>query len=371
VCFALFFRREAEVKTLHRDDASLRELKADETRLKELYRWSLCDGWTWQALGAVVGLAGGIIAAIIGTVLSAGAWVLKNEANGLSLHSIGSMLLLSTIPLLILGAHCLDLLEQRMEQSQRVDDDDAMKTVGLPDRARSRTAIVIALFVLLCGTPLLTQAQQTIFNVPTTDVLDKGKVYGELDASFKLNDSPAVSRFSSFVPRVVVGAGGRVEVGLNITGNIQPGLDTTTLVPAIKWKFYQGKDNGLALAAGDHLFFPVRHRAYNAGNYVYAEISKTFTGGTRLTAGGYDFTRNVVAVRNRAGGQFGFEQPVNKKLTLAADWFTGNHSAGYFTPGAVFKLSPRLTGYAGYSLGNANISRGNHFFLLELGYNFN
>jgi hypothetical protein len=365
------FASEAEVKTLHRDDSSLRELQADETRLKELYLWSRRGGWTWQTIGAVVGLAGGPIAAIIGTALSAGAWMLSGEANGLSLHNVSSTLLLSTIPLLILGAHCLDLLEKRMAKGQRVDDDGAMKAAGLTDRARSRIAIVSALFVLLCGTPLQTQAQQTIFNVPTTDVLDKGKVYGELDASFKLNDAAALSRFSSFVPRVVVGAGGRVEVGLNVTGNIQPGPDTTTLVPAVKWKFYQDKDNGLALAAGDHLFFPVRRRAYNAGNYVYAEISKTFTAGMRLTAGGYDFTKNVVAVRNRAGGQFGFEQPVNNKLTLAADWFTGQHSAGYFTPGAVFKLSPRLTGYAGYSLGNANLARGNHFFLLELGYNFN
>ena len=30
-------------------------------------------------------------------------------------------------------------------------------------------------------------AQQTVFNVPTADVLDKGKVYVELDASFKTN----------------------------------------------------------------------------------------------------------------------------------------------------------------------------------------
>ena len=90
-----------------------------------------------------------------------------------------------------------------------------------------------------------------------------------------------------------------------------------------------------------------------------------------MTAGGYDFTRNVVATANRAGGQFGFEQPLNKKLTLAADWFTGKHSAGYFTPGLVFKVGPKVTGYAGYSIGNQNPSKGNHFFLLELGYNFN
>lgn len=229
----------------------------------------------------------------------------------------------------------------------------------------------VAACVLLCAGISAAHAQQTIFNVPTTDVLDRGKVYFELDVSFKPSDSTLVSKFSSFVPRVVVGAGSRVEIGLNITGNIQPGADTTTLVPAIKWKPYQGKDNGVAIVVGDHLYLPVRNRSYNAGNYVYAEISKTFKSGTRLTAGGYDFTRNVVASANRAGGQFGFEQPLNKKVTLAADWFTGKHGAGYFTPGLVFTVGPKVTGYTGYSIGNQNPSKGNHFFLLELGYNFN
>jgi hypothetical protein len=83
------------------------------------------------------------------------------------------------------------------------------------------------------------QAQQTIFNVPSTDVLDKGKVYVELDASLKPTDAELVKKFSSFVPRVVVGAGNHIEVGLNVTGNIQPGPDATTLVPTIKWKPYE------------------------------------------------------------------------------------------------------------------------------------
>ena len=234
-----------------------------------------------------------------------------------------------------------------------------------------KRAIIVATRALLCGVFSATYAQQTIFNVPSTDVLDKGKVYGEFDASFKLNDSDAVNKFSSFVPRVVVGAGSNVEVGLNITGNIQPGADSTTLVPVIKWKPYQGKNNGVAVVMGDHVFIPVRNRAYNAGNYLYLELSKTFKSGTRLTAGGYDFTRNVVSSANRVGSQFGFEQPLNKKVSFAADWFTGKHSAGYFTPGVVFKVGPKVTGYAGYSIGNQNASHGNHFFLLEVGYNFN
>ena len=170
-----------------------------------------------------------------------------------------------------------------------------------------KRAMLVATCALLCGVFSATYAQQTIFNVPSTDVLDKGKVYGEVDASFKPTDSDALNKFSSFVPRVVVGAGSNVEVGLNITGNIQPGADSTTLVPVIKWKPYQEKNNGVAVVMGDHVFIPVRNRAYNAGNYVYVELSKTFKSGTRLTAGGYNFTRNVVASANRAGGQFGFE----------------------------------------------------------------
>lgn len=234
-----------------------------------------------------------------------------------------------------------------------------------------KKGILLACCALLCGMLSAVHAQQTIFNVPSTDVLDKGKVYVELDASLKPTDGALVPKFSSFVPRVVVGAGSNIEFGLNITGNIQPGPDSTTLVPTIKWKPYQGKDNGWAVVLGDNLFVPVHNRSYNAGNYVYAEVSKTFATGTRITFGGYDFTRNVVATANRAGGQFGFEQPLSKKATFAADWITGKHSAGYFTPGMVFKLSPKVTGYAGYSIGNQNASQGNHFFLLELGYNFN
>ena len=231
--------------------------------------------------------------------------------------------------------------------------------------------VTVVVLVLFCGALSQANAQQTIFNVPSTDVLDKGKVYAELDASLKPTDGAVVPKFSSFVPRVVIGAGGRVEVGLNITGNIQPGPDSTTLVPTIKWKPYQGEKNGWAFVVGDNLFIPVRNRAYNAGNYVYAEMSKTFKSGARVTFGGYDFTANVVSAANRAGGQFGLEQPLTKKVSFAADWLTGKHGAGYFTPGIVFKVGPKVTGYAGYSIGNTNASNGNHFFLLEVGYNFN
>lgn len=236
-----------------------------------------------------------------------------------------------------------------------------------------RAAIGAALFLLvMTALAIKGHAQQTLFNVPTTDVLNKGKVYFELDVSAKPNDSDAVARFSSFVPRLVVGAGAKVEVGVNILGNVQPGPDSTTISPTVKWKVYDGGDNGWAIVVGDNLYFPVRNKSYNAGTYAYAMTQKTFITKTRVGFGSYFFSKNVVAANaNRGGGQFTFEQPLNTKVTLAADWFTGRHGAGYFTPGVVFKVGPKITGYASYSIGNQNVSRGNHFFLLEFGYNFN
>ena len=186
------------------------------------------------------------------------------------------------------------------------------------------------------------------------------------------NPGNVVPRFSSFIPRVVVGAGGRVEIGLNVTGNINPGRDSTTLVPTIKFKPYDGGDNGWAIVIGDNVFIPVRNKSYDFGNYFYVQTSKTFSTKTRVTFGGYHFSDNVVAAgAQRAGGQFGFEQPITSTFGLAADWYTGKHAGGYFTPGVIFKPHPRVTGYAGYSVGNTNLRNGNHFFLLELGYNFN
>ena len=225
----------------------------------------------------------------------------------------------------------------------------------------------LILFAVLLGTASFSRAQQTIFNVPTTDVLDRGKVYAELDAAFKPNDP----KFSSFVPRFVVGVGDDVEVGLNVTGNIQPGSDPTALVPTIKWKFYQNKKKDTALIAGTNFYVPVRNRSYRAGTYSYLAVSKTINK-TRLTGGGYVATKNVFATNaTRGGGQFGIEQTINSKLTLAADWITGRHSSGYFTPGVIYKPHPKVTAYLSYSLGNTNVRNGNHFFLFELGYNFN
>jgi hypothetical protein len=215
-------------------------------------------------------------------------------------------------------------------------------------------------------------AQQTVFNVPTTDVLDAGKTYFELDVSAKVNNSAAMPRFSSFVPRLVVGVGGDTEIGLNVLGNIQPGADTTALSPTVKWRIYEGKRNGWAVAVGNNFVIPVRKHSYRLGTFSYVIVQKTLGKNTRLGFGGCLFSKDVVAPNaTRAGAQFTFEHTVTKKLNINTDWITGKHTNGYFTSGFAYKLTRKLTGVAAYSLGNAETSRGNHFMYFEMGYNFN
>ena len=220
--------------------------------------------------------------------------------------------------------------------------------------------------ILSMGFTTAAIAQQTIFNVPSGDVLDKGKVYGEFDFAYFWDAS-----VGAYTPRIVAGLGHSIEIGVNVNGITSPGPSQTTPSVAAKWKVYDGGKNGWAFLLGDHVFIPVQNRSYNAGNYFYGEFAKTFKTQTRVTFGAYDFTSNVVASGNKAGGQFGIEQPAGKRLTLAADWFTGKNSAGYFTPGAVIKLSSKATGYLGYEIGNSGASNGNRALLFEIGWNFN
>jgi hypothetical protein len=208
--------------------------------------------------------------------------------------------------------------------------------------------------------------QETVFDVPSADILDKGKVYAELDGTVRPVDPVA-----TFTPRVVFGIGHQIEVGLNFNGLSTVSSDEWSVSPTAKWRVWKGQSSGWSFYVGDDLFFPVRNRSYNTGNYIYAAFAKEWKHGTRIGLGGYDFTKNVVASANRAGGQFTFEQQVNKRLTLAAEWYTGKTAVGYVNPGAIIKLTSKLTLYTAYQIGNYGVTSGNHQFLWEFGYNFN
>ncbi|HEV2064905.1 MAG TPA: hypothetical protein VGS00_10205, partial [Thermoanaerobaculia bacterium] len=117
---------------------------------------------------------------------------------------------------------------------------------------------------------------------------------------------------------------------------------------------------------GFGLFFLRGSRDGDPAAMFYAHGAVKLPTGTRLTAGGWWASSGYAGPGAVAGGLFGLEQTITSNLTVAADWYTGNNSLGYVTPG-VFVTAGRWVLYAGYSIKNGN-SKGNGLSL-ELGFN--
>ena len=74
-------------------------------------------GWTLKSFGAVVGLLGGIVAPLLGSAFTAFSWFF-GDWHGLHEQRVGTVLLFLTIPLLIFGAHCLDLIDRENKKGE-------------------------------------------------------------------------------------------------------------------------------------------------------------------------------------------------------------------------------------------------------------
>lgn len=64
----------------------------------------------WACIGVVVGLVGGTLLPLVGLVMIALAWLIGDMDS--ILNKSGSMLLMTTIPLLTFGGYCLDIFDK-------------------------------------------------------------------------------------------------------------------------------------------------------------------------------------------------------------------------------------------------------------------
>src|SRR5215831_9552953 len=103
-------------------------------------------------------------------------------------------------------------------------------------------------------------AQSTIFNVPTTDTVARGKVYFEFDYLPQIPKPEASDRLHIINPRIVIGVPGSVEAGANFATFHTAGTTNVFFEPNIKWKFMHNDNKGLAAAGGGILFTAINNR---------------------------------------------------------------------------------------------------------------
>ena len=157
------------------------------------------------------------------------------------------------------------------------------------------TVSIVLLFMVVAQSA---GAQSTIFNVPTTDTVAKGKGYFEFDFQPQAPGPETGASTIIYDPRLVVGLPYDVEVGVNApvyhNGDASPS-NLGYVQPNLKWRFYKNDDRGVAAAAGVVSNAPINNRdSQLAWAYAYGNISKKVKSGNygpRLTVGPY--------VRNR------------------------------------------------------------------------
>jgi hypothetical protein len=229
----------------------------------------------------------------------------------------------------------------------------------VPPRGQLRRLIA---FLIFAAAVAPARAQQTIFNVPSADVLARGKTYFEEDTLWR----PREPNFAVFTGRAVYGVVPNVEAGVNFGGFVSPGRSMPVATPNVKWQPWH--DDKLAVTAGVFGLFFLRGREdVKPAAEGYAHVAYKLPTNTRLTAGGYWASSGYAAADPQAGALLAFEQKVNDHLNLIADWFSGRNGLGYLTPG-ISSTWGGWTLYAGYSFKNGD-SKGNAM-LFELGFLF-
>lgn len=224
--------------------------------------------------------------------------------------------------------------------------------------SRISTVSIVRFFVLLVvlGCAQMAMAQSTIFNIPSTDTVAPKKGYAEFDYLIQEPGPTAGGRFQLWVPRIVVGVAPNVEIGTNIAFSHVPGITNDFFQPNIKWKFAHDDKKGLAASAGIIWYTPINHRTgVDSYGVVYGNFSKKVMGayGPRITMGPYGIVGAAKSYPGtKAGAILGWEQPIQSKVSIVADWFSGVSGFGYFTPGISVTLPHNGLFNAGYSIGN-------------------
>ncbi len=211
----------------------------------------------------------------------------------------------------------------------------------------------LALLLLVAAHPA--QAQSTLFNIPSTDVVGTSGAYAEFDYFAQIPGSSP--RSYAYVPRVVVGLGGNVEAGVNVAAFKSYGTQWY-LQPNVKWKFAANDEKGVAASVGTILYTPMNNRSSFGDKFyglAYANVSKKVSGdyGPRFTIGPYGLYSIDKSAGTRGGVIAAYEQPIAPKVQFVADWFSGSNGFGYVTPGFSFTLPGNGLFNAGYSIGNS------------------
>lgn len=213
-------------------------------------------------------------------------------------------------------------------------------------------------------------AQTSLFAVPTTDTLEKKRIYVEADF-FAHFDKYQNGGFQSYSPSVIYGISKNVEAGVGLYATYDGESTAVELAPNVKWKAWENAGQGVAVATGVVAYVPLNRAAgTRTTGFLYANASKTFKSANELTLTGgiYRVIGGEDDLGTRTGAMIGVEQPVTKRLSFIADWTSGKNRFGYTNFGLGYEVNSSQYLTIGYSVGN--YARGDNYLSAFYSFTF-
>ena len=226
----------------------------------------------------------------------------------------------------------------------------------------------LSLVMVLCC--FAARSQSTIFNIPSTDVIQEKSFFIEADFVGHIT-SYQKGGFQTYGYRTVYGIKKKFEVGFNLFYTRNGDKAPIEVQPNFKYKFYEKEKFGISASTGLLLSTPLNAAAgTRTSGMVYTNISKNLkhTNGTRLTGGIYTVVGAKKEFGTKTGVIVGIEQPLKGKLTFLGDWYSGENRFGYSTAGLNYALTKRQFLLVGYNFGNSG--RGNNAISAFYGFTF-
>lgn len=224
-------------------------------------------------------------------------------------------------------------------------------------------SLAISVFVLPAA------AQTTIFNIPSAETQSRGSWGLEADFITK----PVSYRdggYQTYGYRVAYGAGSKTEVGTNFYLTKSYGETNGQVEFSVKQNIYRNEKLGVSVSGGTIVFVPVKvQNGDKTAIMVYGNASKSIEplNGLTLTGGVYHVFRGN-NFGTKTGVMAAAVQPIAKKLSFVADWYSGKNRLGYSSAGINYQISTRQYILSGYSFGNSG--RGNNAFAAYYGVTF-
>jgi len=211
--------------------------------------------------------------------------------------------------------------------------------------------VVFSLLGLLLLSPSNVRAQSVIVSVPSTDVTRPRELM--LAHESQLNvwtyDKPYWNSFSF----ATYGIGRNIELAATLYGLSSPGSGNVAVAAGYKHRVPLMRDSVWEPTIAFGQMIPVSLSGSGLGFWTFGVASTRLPGlRTRLTLGpSYGsrqiFGRTVVSLLG------GVEQPVAKKISLIADWFSGSHDLGALVPAIQWNVTHAFIVIAGVKIPNS------------------